>query len=221
MYNLFGSKTRTHLITRLMMEPDKQYYIRELSRETQTPYSMVYKEIENLKQLGLIKSEKKGKITLLWVNKKLPYYKDLRNLIMKTTGISYIIQEQLRKLSNIDYLLIFGSTASGEDTPESDIDLMIIGDIPEIEIIKAVSETEKNVERELNYILWTRDEFEKKIKEKNHILIDVAENPIIMLRGTADEFRGSIKNRLSEKNQAQQTSHRESPKQSPQRPEDI
>jgi predicted nucleotidyltransferase len=221
MYNLFGSKTRTKLITRLMMKPDKQYYIRELSRETQTPYSMVYKEIENLKQLGLIKSEKKGKITLLWVNKELPYYKDLRSLIMKTTGISYTIQEQLRKLSKIDYLLIFGSTASGVDTPESDIDLMIIGDIPELELIEAVNETEKNVERELNYILWTRDEFEKKIKEKNHLLIDVAENPIIMLRGSEDEFRGPIKNRLSEENQAQQTSHRESPSQSPQRPEGI
>ncbi len=221
MYNLFGSKTRTKLITKLLMEPDRPFYIRELSRETNTPYSMVYKEIQNLEQLGLIKSEKKGKITLLHVNKELPYYRDLRNLIIKTTGISYTILNQLEDLGNIEYLLVFGSVASGEDTQESDIDLLIIGEIPEDELIEAVRGIEKSVGKDLNYIHWTRDEFEKKIKEKNHLLIDVAEKPIIMLRGSEDEFRGSIKNGLSEENQAQQASHRESPSESPQRPEGI
>ncbi len=200
MYNLFGSKTRTKLITKLMMEPDRQFYIREISRETNIPYSMVYKELDNLEQLGLIKSQKKGKITLLSVNKETTYYRDLRSLIMKTTGISSTIQAQLRKHTDIEYLLVFGSVASGEDTQESDIDLMVIGDIPEIELIEEAREIEKKVGRELNYIHWTRDEFEKKIKEKNHILIDVAEKPIIMLRGSEDEFRDSIKNGFTEEN---------------------
>lgn len=206
MYNLFGSKTRTKLLTKLMMEPERQFYIREISRETQIPYGMVYKELDNLKQLGIIKSQKKGKITLLQVNKETPYYKDLRNLIMKTTGISNIIQNHL-KHPDIEYLLVFGSIASGEDTPESDIDLMIIGDIPEIKLIEEAKEIEKNIGRELNYILWTREEFEKKIKEKNHLLIDVADKPIIMLKGSEDEFRGSIEKGLTEEDQTQQKGH--------------
>jgi len=206
MYNLFGSKTRTKLLTKLMMEPERQFYIREISRETQIPYSMAYKELNNLEQLGIITSQKKGKITLLQVNKETTYYKDLRNLIMKTTGIANIIQNHI-KHSEIEYLLIFGSIASGEDTPESDIDLMIIGDTPETEIIEVANEIEKNIGRELNYILWTRREFEKKIKEKNHILIDVAEKPIIMLKGSEDEFRGSIEKRLTEENQAKPKGH--------------
>lgn len=206
MYNLFGSKTRTKLLTKLMMEPERQFYIREISRETQIPYGMVYKELDNLKQLGIIKSQKKGKITLLQVNKETPYYKDLRNLIMKTTGISNIIQNHL-KHPDIEYLLVFGSIASGEDTPESDIDLMIIGDIPETKLIEEAKEIEKNIGRELNYILWTREEFEKKIKEKNHLLIDVADKPIIMLKGSEDEFRGSIEKGLTEEDQTQQKGH--------------
>ena len=206
MYNLFGSKTRTKLLTKLMMEPERQFYIREISRETQIPYGMVYKELDNLKQLGIIKSQKKGKITLLQVNKETPYYKDLRNLIMKTTGISNIIQNHL-KHPDIEYLLVFGSIASGEDTPESDIDLMIIGDIPEIKLIEEAKEIEKNIGRELNYILWTREEFEKKIKEKHHLLIDVADKPIIMLKGSEDEFRGSIEKGLTEEDQTQQKGH--------------
>ena len=207
MYNLFGSKTRTKLITKLMMEPDRQFYIREISRETNIPYSMVYKELDNLEHLGIITSQKKGKITLLSVNKETPYYRDLRSLIMKTTGIYNIIQDQLRKHTDIEYLLVFGSVANGEDTQDSDIDLMVIGDIPEIELIEEAREIEKNVGRELNYILWTRDEFEKKIKEKNHILIDVAEKPIIMLKGNEDEFRDSIKNGFTQENRPQQKSN--------------
>ncbi|MCW4013058.1 MAG: nucleotidyltransferase domain-containing protein [Candidatus Bathyarchaeota archaeon] len=188
------------------MEPERQFYIREISRETQIPYGMVYKELDNLEQLGIITSQKKGKITLLQVNKETPYYEDLRNLIMKTTGIANIIQNHV-KHPEIAYLLIFGSIASGKDTPESDIDLMIIGDISEKELIEEADEIEKNIGREINYILWTHTEFEKKIKEKNHILIDVAEKPIIMLKGSEDEFRGSIEKGLIEEHQAQPKSH--------------
>lgn len=203
MYNLFGSKTRTKLLTRLMMEPDREYYIRELSRETKTHYSMIYKEIENLEQLGVIKTEKKGRITLLRVNKELPYYHDLRSLIMKTTGISHTILNQLETQQNIEYLLIFGSAASGEDAPQSDIDLMIIGEPTEETLLESVNAIEKSTGKEINYILWTREEFEKKIKENNHIILDIADKPLIMLKGEVDAFRRTIKNRHTEESQAQ------------------
>jgi predicted nucleotidyltransferase len=186
-----------------MMEPDREYYIRELSRETKTHYSMIYKEIENLEQLGVIKTEKKGRITLLRVNKELPYYHDLRSLIMKTTGISHTILNQLETQQNIEYLLIFGSAASGEDAPQSDIDLMIIGEPTEETLLESVNAIEKSTGKEINYILWTREEFEKKIKENNHIILDIADKPLIMLKGEVDAFRRTIKNRHTEESQAQ------------------
>ena len=192
MYNLFGSKTRTKLLTKLMIDSNRVFYIRELAKETKIPYGMVYKELENLEELGIITREKKGNLTLLQVNTELPYLLDLKQIIMKTTGILYTLQDRLNQLKGVKYLLIFGSVAKGEDSHESDIDLMIIGAVDEEKLIETIRALEKEISKTVNYILWSVDEFEKKIKEKNHILLDVAENPITMLRGNEDEFRRVI-----------------------------
>jgi len=38
---LFGSKTRVALLSRLMMNPDRSFFIRELSRELKILYGML------------------------------------------------------------------------------------------------------------------------------------------------------------------------------------
>jgi len=195
MYNLFGSKTRTKLLTKLMKNPDRVFYIRELAKETQIPYGMVYRELENLEELEIITREKKGTLTLLHVNTELPYLLDLRQIIMKTTGMLYALRDKLDQLDGVKYLLVFGSAAKGEDTHGSDLDLMIIGEVDEERLIEAVRVLEDETGKAVNYILWSINEFKKKIKEKNHILIDVAANPITMLRGKEDEFRQLIEHK--------------------------
>ncbi|MGQ9469496.1 MAG: hypothetical protein ACUVTD_06695 [Nitrososphaerales archaeon] len=49
---LFGSKTRVTLLSKLMMNPDKQFCIRELSKELNIPYGMLYREVKNLISLA-------------------------------------------------------------------------------------------------------------------------------------------------------------------------
>jgi len=84
---LFGSKTRVSLLSKLLMNPDKSFYIRELSRELEIPYGMLYKEEKNLVSLGIVNEEKKGKVTLVSINKNLPYFAELKNLMIKTVGL--------------------------------------------------------------------------------------------------------------------------------------
>ncbi|MCW4051072.1 MAG: hypothetical protein NWE89_15215 [Candidatus Bathyarchaeota archaeon] len=201
MNKLFGSKTRTSLITKFMMEPDRAFYIRELSRETHIPYSMVHKELDNLTGLGIITREKKGNLTLITANKELPIFNDLRNIIIKTTGIYHVIRDRVQ--GDIKYMLVFGSIASHDDNPQSDLDLMIIGNIDEWKLIETLNDIEKETHRQINYISWTHNEFQKKIKENNHILLDISEKPVIMLEGNEDEFRQAIKRRNNPQNQAQ------------------
>jgi len=200
MNKLFGSKTRTSLITKLMMEPDRVFHLRELSRETGIPYGMVHREIKNLTNLNIITREKKGNLTLIKANRSLPIYNDLRNIIIKTTGFHYFINNRIQ--GEIEYLLIFGSIAKHTDDMMSDIDLMLIGEVNELELVESVSQIEKEIRREVNYIHWTTDDFQKKIKEKSHILKDIADNPLIMLEGDEDEFRRVIRGQDHSENYA-------------------
>ena len=193
MDRLFGSKTRVTLLAKLLMNPEKSFYIRELSRELDIPYSMLYKEEKNLVSLNIINEEKKGKVTLVAINKNLPYFDELKNLLIKTAGLGDLLKNALTGLMGIRYALVYGSFASGEESASSDIDVLIIGSAREEKILGAISSVEKVVGREINYILWNETEFAKRVKSRHHLLMEIASKPVIMLIGEEDEFRRTVK----------------------------
>jgi predicted nucleotidyltransferase len=190
---LFGSKTRVALLSRLLMNADKSFYIRQLAKETNIPYSMLYKEEKNLASLGVVNEEKKGKVTLVSVNKKLPYFAELKSLVMKTAGLASLVGNALSKLQDVRYALIYGSFASGQETESSDVDVLIVGNVGEERILKAVSAIEERTGREINYIVWSEGEFRKRVRSKHHILTETARKPVIMLIGEENEFRRAAK----------------------------
>jgi predicted nucleotidyltransferase len=193
MDRLFGSKTRVTLLAKLLMNPEKRFYIRELSRELNIPYSMLYKEEKNLVSLNIINEEKKGKVTLVSVNRGLPYFAELKNLLIKTVGLGDLLKNALSELKGICYALVYGSFASGEESASSDVDLLIIGSESEEKILGVVGSVEKVVGREINYILWNEKEFVKRVEGRHHLLMEIAAKPVIMLVGEEDEFRRTVK----------------------------
>ena len=190
---LFGSKTRVSLLSKLLMNADKSWYIRELSRELEIPYSMLYKEVKNLVSLGVINEEKRGRVTLVSVNRSLPFFAELKSLLVKTVGLSDLIKATFSELKQIRYALVYGSFASGEESASSDVDLLIIGDVDEERVLSVVGRIEKEVEREINYILWSEGEFMERVKSGHHLLRDIARKPVIMLVGKEDQFRRVVK----------------------------
>jgi len=175
------------------MNADRSWYIRELARELEIPYSMLYKEVKNLVSLGVINEEKRGKVTLVSVNKSLPFFAELKSLMVKTVGLSDLLRTGLSELKQIRYALVYGSFASGEESASSDVDLLIVGDVDEERLLKVVGGIEKEVGREINYILWSEKEFMERVKSKHHLLRDIASKPVIMLVGKEDEFRRVVK----------------------------
>jgi len=190
---LFGSKTRVSLLAKLLLDPDRSFYIRELSRELNIPYGMLYKEEKNLVSLGIVNEEKRGKVTIVSVNKNLPYFNELKNLMVKTVGLGDLLREAFSELEGVQYALIYGSFAAGDMSGLSDVDLLVVGGVPEEKVLSVVGDVEMEVEREVNYILWSEKEFIMKVKDKHHLLVDIASKPLIMIVGDEDEFRRSLK----------------------------
>ena len=190
---LFGSRTRVLILSKLVMNPNHSLYIRQLSKELGLTFSVVYKEIEKLKSLGLVTEERRGRIRLFTINRNSVIYDELRRLLLKTTALGQQLKSSLPELEKAKYVLIYGSVARGEELETSDVDLLIIGNIAEENLIAGIRKVEKEIGREINYILWSEREFEKRVKTKHHLLTEIADNPIIGLVGDVDEFRRTVK----------------------------
>lgn len=190
---LFGSRTRVLILSKLVMNANSSMYIRQLSKEIGLTFSVVYKEIENLKDLGLVTEERKGKLRLFTINKNSVIYDELRKLLLKTTALGQQLKSSLPELKKAKYALIYGSIARGEELKTSDVDLLVIGDIAEENLIAGIRKVEEKIGREINYILWSEREFERRAKAKHHLLTEIADNSIIGLVGDEDEFRRIVK----------------------------
>ncbi len=189
---LFGSRTRVALLAKLLMNSQGSFHIRELSRNLGIPYSVLYKEVKNLSSLGVLNEEKKGKVTLVSANRKLPFFAELKGLIMKTAGLGDLLTNSLLQRGGIKFALIYGSFAGGEESESSDIDVLVVGSVSEEKVLRAISEIEEKTGREINYIVWAEETFRKKVRTRHHLLTDMVRNPIVMLVGEESEFRRAV-----------------------------
>jgi predicted nucleotidyltransferase len=188
---LFTSRARVKILKLLIFNPE-EFHLREMARRTKVSAPYMRKELENLKALNLILESSKGNMRLFKINKSSPIFGELKRIFLKTEVLGDFLKKSLEK-NEIKYSLIFGSFASGKESESSDIDVLIIGKINEKELLETIRNAEKETGREINYILWSEKEFQKKAKEKNHLLQDIISKPVIMLTGDENEFGRLVK----------------------------
>lgn len=183
---IFKSKTRKELFRIYFTNPDNEYYLRELERILDIPVSMIRNELVNLEKGGMFISKKKGNSIYYCLNKAYPLFEELKSIVFKTVGIQGLLKEALKKVKGIAVAFIYGSFAKKEEAVGSDIDLFIVGKINETMLIREIKKLEGVLKREINYSIFTRDEFKKKVKEKDSFIIDLLENPKIFIVGSED-----------------------------------
>ena len=186
---LFGSATRVALLSKLLANTGRSFYIRELSRELHIPYSMLYKEEKNLSELGIVRERRVGNTVMLSINLSLQYLPELRGLILKTAGFADVVRGALYSFNGVRFALVYGSFARGEESEHSDIDLLIIGSVDHDALAKSISKVEGALGREINYIVWSPAELKKRVKDQHPLIANIAKGPVIMLIGAENEFR--------------------------------
>jgi len=183
---IFTSKTRIKIIGFLLFEKSATH-IREISKMLRIPVSSVKREIDNLLSIGVIKKQE-NKVLL---NEKNSIIEDLKNIFIKTEFIAYPIKDTVRKNEKIKYAFIFGSFARGEYKEDSDIDLMVIGDINLDASIQLINPIEKRIKRNINPVVWKVKDLIK--RKKDGFVKDIFNKKIIMIKGDENELRKIIK----------------------------
>jgi predicted nucleotidyltransferase len=140
---------------------------------------------------GLIIVKQVGNQKRYQANQTTAFFADLRNLILKTFGLADVLREALQPIvKKIDVAFIYGSIAKQEDTVNSDIDLMIIGnDLTYADMFQLLEKSEAQLVRKINPIFYTSTEWLRKIKENNNFVRNVVKQPKIFLVGTESELQ--------------------------------
>lgn len=93
--------------------------------------------------------------------------------------IAPYLNELVKRAVNSSFILVYGSYASGTNTPESDIDICIASTAKETEIKRLVSEIFSSSGTKVQLLLESADEF-REAKDKLHGSIVLPKNRIVL-----------------------------------------
>ena len=116
-----------------------------------------------------------------------------------------VLRDALKPLADrIELSFVFGSTARRRQTEDSDIDLMLIGNVKLKDLSSALRDAEKTLGKRVNPALYTRRSFQKKYQSGDPFLVDVYRRekmPVIpsgaSRRELDDELRAMVAERLA------------------------
>ena len=186
---LFTSQARVEILKLLFLISSKRHYLREIAALTKQPVRAVQRELARLEAAGLVQSWTEGNRKYFQANRDLSVFPDIRSLLMKTAGMKELVQQQLLEVSDsIHIAFLFGSYASGIDTPSSDIDLMVIGEITGRSLANVMAPAREILKREINPVITTTKEFQQKVLDKAPFIQSVLREPKIFLIGDEDEL---------------------------------
>ena len=187
--NSLFPKTRTKVLSVILLDPNHWWYQRDLAKHLGLTASSLQREMSSLKAVGILESKRDGNRIYYSANTKCPIFKELQGLFIKTHGLKDIVDEFLnRNKKNIKFAFIYGSIARGEEVSESDVDLMIIGDLSLTDFGKKLNNLEEKLRREVNPTIYSEKEFRDKLKD-NHFIKEVIRDKKIFVIGTYEEFK--------------------------------
>lgn len=178
---LFGSKTRAKLLKLFFENPEKSFYVREMTRVIDEQINSVRRELLNLESIGIIKNETFDNKVYYSANNKHPFARPLVDIFSKkidTTREKDVREttweEYCRPVKNYLKGLIVTNRLPGQDG----VDLLIVGNDKTKKLTRWAEVIEKKLGKPINYVILSADDFSYRKSVRDRFLSDILEMEI-------------------------------------------
>lgn len=168
---LFGSKTRVKLLQLFYSNPNRSFYVREITRKIDEQINSVRRELANLLSVGLITSDANNNRLYYEVNQDYEHYQPLSMIFGSVAAPEpakkaskgaasskggpkvdvvreHPLAKAVRATGRIDLALLTGQFTRDE---LSGVDVLLVGDINQSKLARFMTELEKAENKELRY----------------------------------------------------------------------
>ncbi|MBR3056019.1 transcriptional regulator [Candidatus Saccharibacteria bacterium] len=178
---LFGSKTRAKLLNLFFENPEKSFYVREMTRVIDEQINSVRRELLNLESIGIIKNETFDNKIYYSANAKHPFTRPLTDIFSKKIDSTRdkdvratTWDEYCRPVKNYLKGLIVTNRLPGQDG----IDLLIIGNDKTKKLTRWAEVVEKKLGKPINYAIMSVDDFTYRKSVNDRFVAEVLEMEI-------------------------------------------
>ncbi len=176
---LFGSRTRVKLLRIFLSNPEKSFFVRELTRRIGERINSVRRELENLESIGLLGSYPSGKKKFYRVDQSFILFRELKNLIVKSQlTLEKELTAQLRKIGQISFLMLTG-VFTGSKNAKTDI--FIVGKVNRKKLKRLVQSLRKQFDDHIRYTIMSKQEYEFRNNLTDKFLYDLMESSHVII----------------------------------------
>jgi predicted nucleotidyltransferase len=180
---------RQLVLAELIARGQRPIYRRELANRLGVPASSLQRPLAAMVQTGILRASKRGRELYYEAYPENPLLPELRSLMRKSRGLVGVIREVLgAHEAAIRVALVYGSFATGAETPASDVDLLVVGSVTLLQITPALNRAEKILGRPVNAIVMTPSDVRERASAGNHFLRSILDKPKLFVVGTEDEL---------------------------------
>lgn len=184
---ILSSRIRSEIFRLLFGLSERQLHIREMERRSGLSVATVRQELQKLLRMQLVEAQRSGNRLYYRANKGHPLYTDIRNIVLKTSGMVDILREVLDK-EGVKIAYVFGSMASNQEGATSDVDLMVIGDVGLRTLSGWLSGVSEQIGREINPHVMNIAEFRKRKQFRDHFITRVLESEKLFIKGSEHDL---------------------------------
>lgn len=180
---------RSRVLTLLLLNPEDSLHVRELARQTGSQPGTLNRELIKLAAAGVLVRKPFGNQMHYQANRACPVFDELAGLLRKTSGMAAVLSDALTPLSaKIQSALVFGSVARGEETANSDIDVLVLGNVSLAAVVEVLHPRQEMLRREINPVVYRPKDFRDKYASGNTWAKEIVNQPKLFLIGGADDF---------------------------------
>ncbi len=165
-----------------MSNPNRSFYVREITRTIGEQINSVRRELSNLLSLGIITSDNSSKHLYYEVNQKYEKYEALVSLFHNPSqsidaksndkGGKGVVDKKAKPegpkvgpdekaLGNVSLVVLSGAFTRDSRAP---VDLLIVGNVTDASLESYIKKLESSIDREIQYAHFDDDDFEYRYK---------------------------------------------------------
>ncbi len=186
---LFGSKTRVKLLHLFLNNPNRAFYVREITRKIDEQINSVRRELANMLSIGIIKSDSSNNRLYYEINQEYSHYEPLRAIFadsklqseVATSNDTNDWTKRFKQLGDVRLALLSGKLVRGS---RSDVDVLLVGNINKTQAKRFIKELEEEERKPLNYTVISYEDFYYRLSIKDRFITTVVNGKFTLLQDT-------------------------------------
>lgn len=187
---LFSSNARVKLLNVFLLNPDEEFFIRELTRKLDEQINSVRRELDNLKKIGLLKSRVRNRKKYFYVNKEFLIYNELRDIFLKASSNDEQMGRAIAKMGEVYFLLLSGKFI-GKIT---NVDLLLVGEVDKKKLQKYLDEKMEG-KKDIKFTIISKKDFLYRLECNDKFVKDIltAEGNMVIINKLKKELEKMVK----------------------------